>query len=473
MINNEQESKRLVAVNSLRLLDSSNDIELDALVKLAAKVFEVPISTVTIIDSDRQWFKAAVGLSVKETPKEVSFCTVAIEQNKPLIINDTSKDVRFQNNPLLKRNPNLAFYAGVPLHTSDNYAIGTFCIMDSRPREFTKEQVEILQIMANQVMNLLELKLERNKYRDLMLYKDRVFKEVKASEERLEFAIEGSGDGIWDWDIKNNKATFSRQWKEMLGYTEDEIEDSYDAWLALIHEDDIDTAINNLAEYLKDATGNFRLEHRLLCKNKTYKWILSRGTIVEWAEDGTPKRMSGTHIDITNRKQAEEKIWRQANFDTLTGLPNRKMFFERLNEEVARASRAKSLFALMFIDLDGFKDVNDSLGHQAGDELLKAVTQRVNLCIRELDTFSRLGGDEFTIILSNIESALVIEAIANKILKAINKPFMLKNQEVSISASIGIAVYPKNGKNADALIRRADLAMYNAKAKGKNCWVFD
>jgi diguanylate cyclase (GGDEF)-like protein len=180
--------------------------------------------------------------------------------------------------------------------------------------------------------------------------------------------------------------------------------------------------------------------------------------------------MVGTHTDISKSKESEEIVWKQANFDALTGLPNRRMFFDRLNEEIKRASRRNGLFAMMFLDLDGFKQVNDQLGHQAGDELLVQVSERIGQTIRDSDTFARLGGDEFTIILSNIESLLYIDKVAAKILKVLNEPFMLGTKQAKISASIGISIYPDHGKDSDTLISLADTAMYDAKAKGKNCW---
>lgn len=466
-----QELKRLEAVRSLEILDTDAESDFDDLVNLASKIFEVPVSTVTIMDSKRQWFKAAVGLTVRETPRDVSFCTHAIEQYEPLIIPDTHNDSRFFRNPLVLDEPHLAFYAGIPLRTSDDLAIGTFCIMDKKPRQLSLAQLDILKILANQAMKLLELRSERNKYRDLVKEKDHINKQLEQSEQRWQFALQGSGDGVWDWDIEQQSSYFSKRWKEMLGYADNEFSSSYKKWLTLIHKDDLSNLKKNLKDYLNRKIPEFALEYRLLCKDQTYKWILTRGMVVEWNEQGAPKRMVGTHTDISNRKQNEEIIWRQANFDLLTGLPNRRMFFDRLKEEIKRAARLKHLFALLFIDLDGFKEVNDRFGHKTGDDLLIQVTQRISHCIRESDTFARLGGDEFTIILSDIEHLSAINAVVDKILKIVHMSYTLGIHEAVISASIGIAIYPNHSKNSDALMKLADSAMYEAKARGKNNWV--
>ena len=467
-----QEQNRLKAVNSLEVLDTARESDFDDLVNLAARIFEVPISTVTILDSHRQWFKAAVGITVKETPRDISFCTHAIQQYDPLIVADTKYDPRFANNPLVVDKPHLAFYAGVPLRTSDDLAVGTFCIMDQAPRELSNHQVEILKILANQAMKLLELRAERNKYRDLVIEKELINKQLDESKQRWQFALEGSGDGVWDWDIENHHSYFSPKWKEMLGFSDEELPNVPETWFSLIHKEDLPKVEQKLNDYLTNKTVEYKHEHRVRCKDQSYKWILTRGMIVERGVDGQPKRMVGTHTDISNRKQTEEIIWRQANFDSLTGLPNRRMFFDRLKEAVKRASRAKQMFIVMFIDLDGFKEVNDNLGHKAGDNLLIQVTQRVNLCIRESDTFARLGGDEFTIILSSLKNLDVVGEMAEKILNTINKPYDLEKNKAIISASIGMSVYPNNSTDIDTLISLADNAMYEAKAKGKNCWVF-
>ncbi|RKZ42810.1 MAG: hypothetical protein DRQ49_00815 [Gammaproteobacteria bacterium] len=177
--------------------------------------------------------------------------------------------------------------------------------------------------------------------------------------------------------------------------------------------------------------------------------------------------------DITQRKQAEKLIWHQANYDSLTELPNRTLFADRLAQAMITVKRQPGQLAVMFIDLDRFKWVNDNLGHKAGDLLLKEVAQRLTVCIRESDTVARFGGDEFTIILSKIEEVLDIKVIAMRILETLSQPFMLEEkQEVSIGGSIGIAVYPEDGQEAETLLRKADIAMYQAKERGRNTFCF-
>jgi diguanylate cyclase (GGDEF)-like protein/PAS domain S-box-containing protein len=185
-------------------------------------------------------------------------------------------------------------------------------------------------------------------------------------------------------------------------------------------------------------------------------------------EHGSAKHHIGMFSPITDQKLAEETIWRQANFDLLTGLPNRNMFHERLKHEIKTAARANLQLALMFIDLDHFKEVNDTLGHDMGDILLKEAARRLSACIRQVDTVARLGGDEFTIILGELDNSKNVERVARNILKKLAEPFHLKSETVYISASVGVTLYPDDAVEIDALLKNADQAMYAAKSQGRN-----
>lgn len=183
--------------------------------------------------------------------------------------------------------------------------------------------------------------------------------DLKESEQRWRFALEGAGDGVWDRNIETGKVAFSRRWKEMLGYRDEEIGDSFEQWKKLVHPDDLALALATLEAYQNGTNPNYVLEHRLLCKDGSWKWILSRGMIVDRKADGSPLRMIGTHSDITERKQAEEQIEELAFYDHLTGLPNRRLLADRMNQILAARVRSKREGALLFIDLDNFKAVNE------------------------------------------------------------------------------------------------------------------
>lgn len=200
----------------------------------------------------------------------------------------------------------------------------------------------------------------------------------------------------------------------------------------------------------------------------TYEYLL----VPVLDTEGRSEAVAGTARDITERKAAEERIRRSANYDHLTGLPNRSLFRERLEHELRHSARSGLSLALLFIDLDGFKGVNDRLGHAAGDQLLQHVARRISACVRDTDTVARLGGDEFTVVLTEVTKPDSVDALCSKILAELNKPFMLAAGEAAISASIGVTLYPGDASSLDELLRRADAAMYRAKHAGRNRYHF-
>jgi diguanylate cyclase (GGDEF)-like protein/PAS domain S-box-containing protein len=295
--------------------------------------------------------------------------------------------------------------------------------------------------------------------------------ELRVSNERLRFALEGSGDGLWDWDLVRNEVVYSRRWKEMLDYPDTEIGSSPEEWRQRLHPDDAEAALAALQECLDGHTSAVINEHRLRCRHGGWKWMLMRGIVVARDGDGWPLRIAGTMTDISEKRQSEERIWRHANFDVLTGLPNRRLFRDRLEREVKKAHRNGLQMALLFIDLDRFKEVNDLLGHDAGDMLLVQAAQRLNSCVRESDTVARLGGDEFTVILAELDATgrmAHVEQIAQKILTMLSQPFRLGKEVAYVSGSIGITLYPNDASSPEELIRNADQAMYVAKNAGRN-----
>lgn len=294
---------------------------------------------------------------------------------------------------------------------------------------------------------------------------------LKESNERYQFALEGARDGIWDWDTRNHAVTYCPRWKRILGFADLEFPDDYKEWLERIHPEDRNTVIDRVMQALKEGSA-LDIEYRLRCKDGTYKWVLSRGTVVSRDESGRPVRFTGTMSDISEKKASEELVWRHASFDSLTGLPNRRLFRDRLEQELRRAHRSSIEVALLFIDLDHFKEVNDLLGHDAGDQLLLQVAERLSSCVRDTDTVARLGGDEFTVILTDLHDHPHIEHLAQKIIQALGKPFQLKNEIAHISASVGITLYPTDATSSEELIRNADQAMYAAKEGGRNHFRF-
>ena len=261
---------------------------------------------------------------------------------------------------------------------------------------------------------------------------------------------------------------YSHRWKEMLGYADDEIGNDDQEWISRIHPEDLPEAQSALQRCLSGETPVYVLEQRLRCKDGRWKWMLVRGMVVSRGDDGGALRMIGTVSDINERHVTEERIRHMAQHDLLTDLPNRALFSDRVQQVLARARRNKERFAILVVDLDEFKPVNDHHGHGVGDQLLKEVARRLLLCVRESDTVGRVGGDEFVALLPSLHSEQDAVAVGEKIRHAIAEPFEVGGHRLHISSSIGIAVYPEDGRDEIQLLKRADDAMYWAKGSGRN-----
>lgn len=290
---------------------------------------------------------------------------------------------------------------------------------------------------------------------------------LRESEERYALAARGANDGLWDWNLKKNEVYFSTRWKSMLGYEEEEVGSCPEEWFDRVHPDDIGRVRVEIEAHIKGLSPRFKTEHRMLHKDGTYRWILSRGLVVRDAE-GKASRMAGSQTDITERKMTEEQLLHDAFHDTLTGLPNRALFMDRLGQAMERVKRHRDCpFAVIFLDLDRFKVVNDSLGHMIGDQLLIEIGRRLEGCMRAGDTVARLGGDEFTVLLEGIKGTGDATHMAERIQKQLVLPFNLGGHEVFTNASIGIALSAIGYERPDDILRDANIAMHRAKSLGK------
>lgn len=626
------EAERLELLHALNLLDTPAEPVFDRITRLVAHILNVPIALVSLVDADRQWFKSRVGLEATETPREVAFCAHAITQTAPMIVADATQDARFEDNPLVTGNPNIRFYAGVPLRSAGGLAIGTLCAIDSRPRQLSADETNILIDLAALVSKEVQLR------EAMILTRHQIFhsaQAIEAVEARFRTVFERAGVGIalvapdGGW-IRVNEALC-----QIVGYSEDELIKL--TFQDITHPDDLNTDLSLLRQLIDDEVDCYELEKRYLHKNGSIVWIhlivtkqMSQqgeleyfvsivkdiqarkeaeasltelrkdleervetrtkdlrlantmlassmeqqlrseqalrkreaelhlvlenandayvcidqaGVISDWnrqaeqtfgwsKQEALGRRldeliipssereahrvgmkryltMSEDHVlkeqieltavrrngetlpvevricalaidgktifsaflhDITERKKADAIREHEALHDALTGLPNRRALFNLLPLAVARAKRNQIALALFFLDLDGFKQINDTQGHDAGDTVLRVVAARLRECIRQTDTAVRLGGDEFTVVLENLRHGITdANQMAEKILDVIQRPIPIGAMTITISASIGIVLHEPNDTNtADQLVNRADAAMYEAKRAGKS-----
>lgn len=624
------ETERLNLLHALDLLDTPAEPVFDRITRLVAQILNVQIALVSLVDTDRQWFKSRVGLEVSETPREVAFCAHTIMQTHPMIVTDATQDARFKENPLVTESPNIRFYAGIPLRTSGGLAIGTLCAIDSKPRQLSGDETSILIDLAELVNKEIQLREAVILARNQIAHSDQA---IEAIEARFRTVFERAGVGIalvapdGGW-LRVNDALC-----QIIGYSEDELTKL--TFQDITHPDDLDTDLYLLQQLINDEIDRYQLEKRYIHKNGNTVWIhlivtkqmseqgeieyfvsiikdiqarkeaeaslaelrkdleervetrtrdlrlantmLSSameqqlrseqvlrkreaelhmvienandayvcidqsGVITDWNRQAErtfgwsaqqaignrldemiiPPQMREAHRagikrylntgehrvlnqrieltavrrdgvtlpvevricalsidgktifsaflhDISERKKAEAIREHEASHDTLTGLPNRRALFDLLPQAMARATRTQTFLALLFIDLDGFKQINDTQGHEAGDTVLRVVASRLHESIRQTDTPVRLGGDEFTVVVENLKIGSDAQDVAQKILIAIQQPITLGATTANISASIGIALHsPDDTHTPDQLISRADAAMYGAKHAGK------
>lgn len=281
---------------------------------------------------------------------------------------------------------------------------------------------------------------------------------LRESEERYAMAVRGTKDGIWDWDLATDLVYYSPRWRQMLGLDEFDTDASLEEWLQRIHCDDRDDFERELLAHRRGDTPHFEVELRMLHQDGTYHWMLCRGLAVR-DHSGIAQRIAGSLTDITGIRVG----------DALTGLPNRLLFLERLRQLVERCSRYSEKFAVLYLDIDNFKGVNDSLGHAAGDELLVTVARRLESCVRAGDAVvARMGGDEFTLLAEHIQCPEDAERLAQRVLETMARPVRIVGREVVVSSSIGIVIGQAPCGKPEDLLHKADTAMYQAKSAGKS-----
>ena len=290
---------------------------------------------------------------------------------------------------------------------------------------------------------------------------------LRESDERYSLAVKGTKDGIWDWNLTTHQVYYSPRWKSILGYEDRELGTSPKEWLDRVHPSDRQHLEAAISAYLKSNEPHFEHEHRMLRKDGTYCWVLTRGFAVR-DSNGTPFRMAGSQSDVTDRKLAEGRLIHNAFHDTLTSLPNRALLLERLKQAILRRKRSPDKsFSVLYLDLDHFKNINDGFGHATGDQLLITVAEILKATLRSIDTVARLGGDEFIVLLEDIHDMADAFEVAQRILKGLSIPKNLNGHEVFVTASIGIISSEMEYDDPEQLLRDADIAMYSAKSSGR------
>jgi diguanylate cyclase (GGDEF)-like protein/PAS domain S-box-containing protein len=625
------EAERIAMLHALGLLDTDPEPIFDRITQLVALTLNVPIALVSLVDTDRQWFKSNVGFNAEETPRDVAFCAHAITQTAPLVIEDALLDERFADNPMVQQSPRIRFYAGIPIRTTGGYALGTLCAMDGQPRELSKHELEILTCLADMVSKEIRLRETLALTESHLQLSQAV---LHASEARFRTIFEKAAIGIALVAPDGGWLSVNEELCRFLGYRADEL--YLLSFKDITFAEDLQADLDLMQQLVEDKIDRYQIEKRYIRKNGALRWaslsvtkqlnprgeleyfvsiikdihatkvaeqalndlqhelenrvaqrtfelnksnqmlsfamakqtlaaqelkereleismvienandayvsINQSGVITAWnrqaettfgwsAREAIGQRLDqviipphlrhahlngmqhhmdtgeaavlgkrleleamrkdgrtipvevriskievhGKHIfsafltDISERKHLQSLLEKEAKHDVLTGLPNRRAFTQALPLALARADRTQQWMALMFIDLDGFKQINDELGHDAGDMLLREIANRLSSATRQTDTVARFAGDEFVVLLENMPEKTHAQLVAEKILHLLRDPIHVGGLLRHISCSLGLAYYvPNSHVLPDALLKDADNAMYEAKRSGKN-----
>ena len=630
------ETERIALLHALDLLDTPAEPSFDRITRLVARTLRVPIALVSLVDSNRQWFKSRVGFNVLETPREFAFCSHTILQDDPLVVGDTTRDARFVDNPLVTGDPNVRFYAGAPIFASGGMALGSLCAIDVQPRILMQDEIDTLIDLADLVSKEIQ---QRETVQIARRHIDHAKAVIEESEARFRSIFERAGLGIALVAPQGGWISVNEALCEIVGYSREELENL--TFQDITHPEDLESDLILLQQLVSGEVDRYQLEKRYLRKNGETVWIslnvtkqinangeleyfvslikdiqarkeaeaslamLRRdlekrveertrelrtanemlsysmaqqvnyqqalikreaelsavienandayvcmdqaGLVSDWnrqaqdtfgwpAEEAVGRRLEELIIpprlreahragmkrylncgesrmlnqrleltamrrngstlqvevrvraldlggkkvfsaflhDITERKRHEETTEHEARHDALTGLANRRALFEMLPLAIARSNRNGVIAALLFLDLDGFKAVNDTWGHEAGDSLLRKIACRLSDCVRQTDAVARLAGDEFTVLLEGLSGGRdAAIGVAEKLLASIALPIQIGEASIKISASIGIALHISGtAVTPDQLVNAADTAMYEAKRAGKSTfWV--
>jgi diguanylate cyclase (GGDEF)-like protein/PAS domain S-box-containing protein len=470
----ENETERLQALYDTGLLDSHPEEEFDSLVRLAAVVCETPIALMTLLDRERQWFKANVGLAATETERSVAFCAHTILQPDTLIVADALQDARFAHNPLVVGEPGIRFYAGLPLETRDGLRLGSLCVIDRSPRKLSARQLEALQLLAMQASKQINLRLQQNEMALAMTQSNLIEQELRKNQGLFHAFMDNAPFLAFMKDAQGRMVYYNR-------HSADHFSVGRDAWLnrkddelwppevaAAIRENDRSVLCHwktiIVEEHVRAADGS-RGDWR------SYKFPFrdseGREYVASFAVDITADKESARKIANYQKalEAANEQLLALSVTDGLTRLLNRRAFETALESEFATSRRYGTCLSLLILDIDNFKLFNDDFGHEMGDRVLVSVAATIKGAFRSTDTVARYGGEEFSILLPNTTRQSAVES-AERLRNAIRG---LNVEGRPVTVSIGASSTAATGSLSKAdLVRRADEALYRAKREGKD-----
>lgn len=446
------EAERLRALQDLDILQAEPEPHFDAICRTAAALFGMPISYVSLIAANHQQFMAKCGLDLDETGREGAFCNYAILSDDVFVVEDAWADPRFRESPLVINPPHVRFYAGAPLLAEAGLRVGILCVLDQVPRRFAAEDRAQLQDLASVVAAQLSLHRAKAKLRE--------------REAHYRLLAENSSDMVIWATLDTVRRYVSPASRTLLGYEAEELIGTRP--MDQVHPGDAEAFERLLADLCAERITRAVSTQRYRRKDGNWIWVEVNFNLTYDADSERATGYVAAARDISARKEAEFQIAHMARHDALTDLANRTLFRERLVQELAMSQRRGASFAVLCLDLDRFKFVNDTLGHHAGDILLRTVAARLRALVRSEDTVARIGGDEFMIIQTGPVVGSSIRTLAQRLIEVVSQPIDLDGSSVTVGVSVGVAMAPQDGTEPDLLCRNADLALFRAKDAGRN-----
>jgi diguanylate cyclase (GGDEF)-like protein/PAS domain S-box-containing protein len=448
----DDEKDRLQALGRYEILDSEPEAAFDRLTALAARLLDVPIALVSLVDEHRQWFKSRVGLDVGETPRNLAFCAHAILEDRPLVVADATRDMRFTDNALVTGEPLIRAYAGVPLKAPGGHRLGTLCAIDRRPRTFSTEQIQILRELSAIAVDALELRLERR--RALAAIED-----TRRATEELRVLFDQAPLALWTLDAQGVVLSWNAAAEQVFGWTAGE---AVGRFLPIVGPEQHEQ-FEQFAHALKQSGAPGVVDRKRQRKDGSFVDVrLAVAPLLD--QSGGTRGFLTIAQDVTEELRLREELKRAASSDPMTGLFNRRGFEELAGRELARARRERTPVSMVMFDIDNFKQINDANGHPVGDRVLCAVSRIVRESLRATDVGSRWGGEELLVLLPNADdkAARAMAERARVAVAAHREPGL-----IACTISGGIAQW-QDGEDLHATVARADERMYRAKALGRN-----
>jgi len=461
------ETQRLATLKALHLLDTAPEQEFDTVVTTAKRLLGCKIALISLVDDKRQWFKAKRGLEVDETPRALAFCARAVEADEALIVGDATKDSRFADNPLVTGEPYIRFYAGIPIRAASIAGsgrflpMGTLCVIDDTPRDLNEADIGILKDLAKLVESLMEARKIAASVGQVAEESRVALETLSRYQRQFRQAERMANLGSWRLTLADQKTEWSDQTYAIHGASPDEIFSVANAMA--FYPRDARQMISVAVEKTISTGEPFDFESDLVTVQGEKRRVRSMGELE--LKDGLPFALIGVFHDITDRHLAEERLRQVAFTDELTGLASRALFHCEVERQMSEAKITAAPLAMICIDLDRFKPVNDRFGHAAGDRLLRVMASKLNEPHRYGSLAARLGGDEFAILVSNPRQLADLRGLLSELLLDLRHTVDDSARKIEVTATIGACWLDDEIHDHAAFLKKADAALYEAKRR--------